>query len=395
MSSVARTLSPLSILLVGTLGVTPVALARSTEGWSTPYPEAPAQPIKNVPAWLGRLTVTNTAGGPVTLSVEGLAPRALATWETATLSVTPGQRRVKVSYVQFGVEHVLENRRVDLLPNGSAYVAVRAERSARILIRNNYDIPATVTINDRVVATLTPHEARVLTTPAGSARLVMTANSRILDQKQMTLVPFAEPVWTVDPPRVADLVISNPLPIPVVLTCDRGLVRTVAPRGQTVYDDLPLGSFHLTARRVTGEYIDDATTAIRYDITNMWRVDAPTTGIVVLDNDNRMPTRLYVDGALRESLSPGEDERLTLPLGWHELTAMDAERHRVLSTWIEVRPYDTAEVRIAAPVYLRSQSHEDHHDGYHDDHHRDNSGDAVSARDDDLPTSEGCALPPR
>lgn len=404
----ARSLIPLSVLLALSAGLAPGASAHPGETYS------PAPAFAPTPGWYGRITVTNTAGGPVTLSIEGLPARKLATWETATLAVPPGQRRVKVAYVQFGVEHVLENRRLDVQPTSSAYFSVRAERNARVLVRNNYDLSGAVRINGRDVALLAPHEARVLTTTAGNVFLEMTVGNRVVDQKQLNLVPFAEPTWTVDPPRVADLVVSNPLPIPVVLTCDRGLVRTLGPRSQTVYDDVPLGTFHLTARRVTGEYVDDATSAIRYDVANVWRVDAPATGLVNLDNNNPIPSRVLVDGTQRASLAPGVDSRLALPLGWHEIAVIDMQNRRVLDNWVEVRPYDTTELRFGGTGHMRAEDHHDdglsarddrdhddhddrdHDDRDHDDHDdqdgRDSQGN-YDRHEDATVAVQGCSLP--
>lgn len=356
------------------------------------YDSLRAPPRPHAPALAGTLAVSNFAGGRVTLRVEGMAPRSLAPGETLTFGVGVGERQVVASYVQFGVEHILQTDRVVIGPGRSAYVALRAETTARVLVNNGFDESAELLLDGRSRGTLRPGETRILDTRTGTAQLALVTRGRTLAATRINLVAFAEPSWRPEAPPVGDLVVQNPLPIPVELVCDRGLVRTVAPYGRTVYEDVPVGTFHLTARRLTGERIDDEVAIIRRNGDTAWRIDAPTRGLVELDSDHFLAVRVRVDGRTVATLAADEERRLELALGFHRLEVADDRGRVILDTWVDVDPFDTTFVN-ASPGRHRQAYHDD--DRRYDDRQADRRDDYARVDvDDDAQASAGCALPP-
>lgn len=371
-----------SLTLLATL--TPPAFA-----WDGPRP-----PAMYAPAAAATLTVSNFSGGSVQVSADGLAARTIHHGQTLSFPVPPGELRVRATYRQFGVERVLQTDRVFVAPGRSAYLALRAETTGRMLVRNLFPVTAQVLVDGRVAQTLRPGEAKVVGDDVGPATLALVADGRTLATARVTLTAFTEPTFTFEPPPVGDLLVVNPLPIPIQLVCDRGMVRTVPAYGRTNYDDLPLGPFHLTARRLTGERVDDATTVVqRGEVT--WRVDAPTRGLVLVDSDHFLPTRVRVDGVMLAQLAPDEERRLELALGWHRVEVRDVKDRVVLDTWIDVDPFDLTRVDALAPrpAPVPDRYDDDRHD--HDDHDHHEHWDGQVDAGGSSGHGAGCSLPAR
>ncbi len=327
----------------------------------------------------GRVVVYNQSGGTVTVTLSGQPGRTLPAWQTAELVAYPGETMLRATYFQFGAEQVLESERVYVVPGRTSSVTLAPERTARVLVTNDSPFYAQLFVDGRPGAKFTPGEARVVSLTVGRADLELVADGRPLGRATMSLRAFEEPRWTVSPPRLGDLVVRNPLPIPIQLVCDKGLVRNVAPYGSTTYTGLPAGGFRLTARRVTGEFIDSETAAIRAGTTTGWSVDAPRTGFVSLDSDHWLGVEVRLDGKRMVSLAPDAVHKLEAKVGWHELTVIDDRGRVVLSTWVEFEPYEVNRVSFGVPSHTPARDHHsdrrdrdqdrDHDHGHdHDDH---------------------------
>lgn len=353
------TTRPLLPLLL--LGLSAPAFAHDHRGYDQGrYASAPT----------GTVVVLNRAGTAVTVQVPGQAPRVLAPWETAAFRTVAGEATIRSSYWLFGQSIALDADRVYVAPGRSSTVVVEAATTARVLVANRTPVTAQVLLDGRELACLAPGQERVLTVPARPGTLSLLADGHLVRTARLEGRPYDEPRFTVEMPRVGDVVAYNPLPIPVQLVPDRGAPRTVEAYGRTVFDDVPVGSFHVSARRLGGELVDDEVVRVDPWVTVTWRVDAPRDGLVDLDNDHWLSVRVYVDGRLERSLGPDVDTRLLLPLGWHHVEVRDDAGREIVDTWVEVDRYDTARVRVG-------RDHDGYrgHDGYRDERREDGMSD--------------------
>lgn len=334
----------------------------------------------------GRVIVFNQSGGTVTVAVSGQSGRTLTPWQTGELWTRPGEVTVRATYVQFGAERTLQSDRVYVAPGRATAVTLAPEDTARVLVTNQSRFQATLLVDGKPVgSSFLPGEARVVATRLGPVDFAMTADGRTLERARLTMRAFEEPRWIVDPPVTGDLLVVNPLPIPIQLVCDKGLVRTVAAYGQTTYANLPMGTFRLTARRTSGEYVDAESNVIRPGATSSWRVDAPRTGFVSLDSDHFLGTEIRVDGKRMATLAPGGATRVEAKVGWHEVMVLDDRGRVVLSTWIEVEPFDVARLSFGTPAHVPAYDR-DSRDGRYDRRDRDGQVDGsygYGAHDDD------------
>ena len=315
----------------------------------------------------GEVIVTNRSGGTVTVALTGQPGVPLAPWTTAVLHGPMGESTVRATYVQLGSTRTLQSDHVHLDPRRDAFVMLQAEDEARVLVTNDLPFEAELFANDQYRARLAPGASRVLTVPVGMVDLVVSANGRTLDRTSMRVAPFADHRWIVEP-REGDLVVVNPLPIPIELVAARGSVRTVPAGGRVVYEDVPAGSFSLTARRVTDERIDSGSFEIRPGRTTEWRIDAPSRGLVAIDNEHWLATRVTIDGQLVRTLTPDADARIELALGWHRFEVRDERGHVLTDTWIEVEPYDVARLDFGIDRHSTADAGDDRDD---DERHRD------------------------
>jgi len=322
----------------------------------------------------GRVVVTNQSGGDVVVVVGG-ETRSLPAWRTTALLAAPGEVILRAKYEQFGITQILETDRLYVNPGRTVSVTLAPEDTARVLVTNQSGFYAQLEVDDRPSGSFKPGESRVVSLPLGRADLEMTAEGRTFARTRLDLRAFEEPRWLAEAPRVGSLVVTNPLPIAVQLVCDKGLVRTVPAFGQTRYADLAPGTFRLTARRTTGEYIDRESAEIRVGGTTGWSLDAPRTGFVTLDSDHFLGSTVEIDDRRMADLAPDGQRRLELSVGWHEVEVRDERGRELADRWIEVKPYDVATVAFGSPAHERAYDGRDGYDrrddrsAQHDDHH--------------------------
>lgn len=327
----------------------------------------------------GAVDVVNQSGGTVSVALTGQPPMRLVPGQRATLYGPAGEASVRATYVQFGSERLLETEQVWVSPRYRATVVLEPEDAARVLVTNATPELADLVVGGQRHFQMAPGQSRLVTVPVGFVDVELRAGGRVLDELALSARPFYEHRWVAELPPTGDLLVKNPLPIPVELVCDRGLVRTVPAYGSTVYEDLPPGPFHLTARRVSDEVVDSATLTVQPGRRVDWRVDAPSKGLVQLDSEHWLSSRVFVDDRLAKSLAPEQDARVELPLGWHRVLARDSEGRVLADTWIEVEPYDLARVAFGVDRYALADARDDRGRGrgrdHDDDHGRDDGDD--------------------
>lgn len=196
---------------------------------------------QRAPAPTGVVQVVNRSGTTVTVTVDGQAPRMLGPNQVASLSVLAGEVRVRATFRLFGQELPLETVRTYVTPGRTTSAMLVAPTTARVLVSNSSPVLASVRADGREVATLVPGQERLLTLPARATTIALYADGHLVRTQRLEMRPFDEPRLRVEMPTRGDLVVQNPLPIPIQLVCDRGLVRTLEPYGRTEYEISPSG----------------------------------------------------------------------------------------------------------------------------------------------------------
>lgn len=313
------------------------------------------------PPAYGTVYVTNQTPAPLLVTVDGRA-LSVAPGRSVPFQAREGEVAVRATYRQFGIDRGLPVREVYVRSSRAASVVLTPPGTGYVKVQNQADRAADLLVDGRVYTSLQPYQSRIVPLAVGCHDLAMVAGSWTIDRERIEVAAFAEPMFIAEMPRVNDLVVYNPLPIPLQMVTDRGQSRLVDALGQTVFHDVPIGAFHVTARRVTGEQVDDVVATIRPDGVTSWRVDAPTRGVLDLQNDEPVTTQLLVDGRYTRSLAPGQDAHFELSLGAHHVELVDDRGRRIEDAWVTVDPYRTA--RVVAQddrVGYRSTDDERHH----------------------------------
>ena len=199
-------------------------------------------------AWVpatGRVVVINNSGADVRVKLPDRSSETLPAGRRLTVDLPAGDAVIKASYRQFQMPMLLERNRVNVLPGGLTTVVLDPEDEARVLVTNATPVEADVLVGGVFRSHLLPGAATVVTTRPGVQNLALVATGgRTLATTRMDLRPYAEPIWTVDRGATADLVVTNPLPIPVRVVTDGRASRVVDAGQRVVFDDLPLGVVH-------------------------------------------------------------------------------------------------------------------------------------------------------
>ncbi len=267
----------------------------------------------------GRITVVNHAGASVTVGLTGQPGRTLSAWQTATFTVPqtghgPAETTLRATYTQFGVERTLQSTRLVVAPGRTEQITLGAERVARILVTNRAPLDAQLLVDGKPFGSVAAGDARVLTLPAGSPELRMTAGGRIIGRTRLELRAFAEPTWS---------------------------------------------------------------------------VEAPTTGFVDLSSRHFLSTEVRIDGRRMVTLDANGTARSRVTVGWHEVVVTDARGRVVSRGWVEVKPFEAAQMRFGTPAHVEARDGHDadsSHDGHRDGRveRRDDRGAAVAD------AGEGC-----
>ena len=203
------------------------------------------------PPVYGTVYVTNQTPATLLVSVDGHAV-SVAPGRSLPFQAREGEVAVRATYRQFGIDRGLATREVYVRSSRPASVVLTPPATGFVKVQNQADRPADLLVDGRVYTSLQPYQTRLVSMTVGCHDLAMVAGSWTVDRERLDVAPFAEPMFIAEMPRVNDLVAYNPLPIPVQMVTDRGQARLVDALGQTVFHDVPIGAFHVTARRVTG-----------------------------------------------------------------------------------------------------------------------------------------------
>lgn len=312
----------------------------------------------------GYVRVENDTAEALLVRVDGNDSRLLRPWETVRFRADSGYVSVSATYEAFGQQQLLANRTVKVYAGRTSEVELRPPSRGLVRVVNDTGVYAELLADGREVAELRPGQAQVVSLSLGNTSLVLVANGVAVERARVDVRPFIETTLVGRAPARADLVVYNPFPFAVTLTCDRGLSRVVEARGRVVYDDVPVGSFHLVARRSSGQVVDDERIAVDPWRGGAWTIDPPTTGLVRLDNEHHEPVRVYQSGRLVATLGARQDSTVTLAVGSTTLEVREFDGRMVDREFLTVDPYRTTTVEFGwpgEPVYTSGQHRPDDH----------------------------------
>lgn len=308
----------------------------------------------------GRIVVINDSGAPMNVMLAGRESRTVADHERVMLIAPIGDQALRATYSQLGRMRTLDAEMVSVQPYETTVVTLHPDRNSRVRVTNDTSTAATVFADGRLVASLEPGGSQVVRVRVGAVAFEMTSESgRTLEERDMFVAPYAENAWIVSRPTTADLVVSNPLQIPVTVD-GAGGSRQIPAFGRVVFDDVPIGTLHLIARRTSGQVVDEDTVAVRAD-GGTWRVDPPRFGLVALTSSAGAPVTVLSDGVTVGHLDAWGNSVAELSVGWHEIVVVDGRGRQVEDRWIEVDPFDLASLTVDGHG---GDPHPDARDGY-------------------------------
>ncbi len=338
-----------AVLLFGLITLAPggVALAHDRDRDRDENRDEWAEHVRPQAA-TARLLVVNDAGSTVQLRLDGRPAGSLAPGQARQLVAPVGSHRVEATYVQLGVERSLRASSVRLSRGERRQVRLQPPTDSLVAVRNPLDRPVQLRIDGRLRGSLAPYERQLVAVDLGLARLELLVDGRVVDSDQRRVQAFAGMIWTPQPAMVGDVVVVNPLPIPVTLTCSRGFVRTVPAYGRTTYSEVNAGVFSLTVRRADGgETIGTLRPTVRAFERAQASVPQPSRGVVELVNPRRRAVQVFLDGRLLTTLTSGETERLLVRPGSHQLELIAVQTGRTLERRsLRVDRYEVAFVDV-------------------------------------------------
>lgn len=274
---------------------------------------------------VARIVVENHAEAPLQLRLDGRGMGMLVPGEQRVLTTSPGHHEVVTTYRQQGVERTLQVDRVKLHSGERERVWLRPASDSLVAVANPLGRPVQVRVDGAVRATLAPHGRELIAMPLGRVRLDLVLDGRTIDSEQRTIRAYSDQAWTPRPALVGTLVVENPLPIPVTLTCARGLQRTIPAYGRTTYADVPEGPYGLTVRRADGgETIGSIRPQVQAYSTARVRVPEPSLGILAVHNPRNRAVRVLVDGRSIGVVQAGAMQRFELRPGQHRVELVSA-----------------------------------------------------------------------
>lgn len=321
-----------------------------------------------IPPSKAALEVRNGAGTTVRVSVNGSSSLELASGEARVLSLRPGQHAVSVTYRQLGRDRVLLTQQVALRGGDHQLIRLAPVDEGLVRVDNRTGRDATLVVDGRSMMRVPSGASVEAPTMLGRVSLSLVDNGRALASTSLAVGPYQDIIWRAEAPKTGDLLVQNPLPMPVLVQDSRGRVTTVAARSQARLLDLPVGHASLELRRATGEPLARLSAEVRpYDVSAL-TVPTPRDGLVAIINADNRPVSVYVDGVRTLSVAPRESARVLLSLGRHRVQIRDVSGRVVLDTGLVVDPFTTSTLSWGKGEPVAHAGH--HDDRGHTEHQR-------------------------
>ncbi len=170
-----------------------------------------------------------------------------------------------------------------------------------------------------------------------------------------------ERVWRIERPTETGVLVTNPLPIDVVIAID-GKTRTVKAGSMTVFDEVSVGQNTFVARRVSGQVIDRDPVKLSAFNDFRWEIDPPNKGLLKVRNRWSTPLQVELNGVVVGVVEPGKAQTFEVRSGQTsvELTRMSRSGRRgveVVDTVVRVDRYETQRLVSGPESHVRSPAH--------------------------------------
>ncbi|MCB9758328.1 MAG: hypothetical protein H6739_00670 [Alphaproteobacteria bacterium] len=199
-----------------------------------------------------------------------------------------------------------------------------------------------------IVASLAPGATPVYL-PVGVHELSVRVDGRVLNRITTHIDAYSAASWRVDAPATSELRVHNPLPIPVVVTGPGGATRTIPAYGEAFFAHVPVGSHALTVRRTSGQVLERRSLSVGPWEPAAYSVRPPSTGVVVVDNEQPKDLAIFVDGVRVAWVSGFGETALELSPGYHRLDMVDdcgRYSYTLRSVGVEIDRYDDRRVEV-------------------------------------------------
>jgi hypothetical protein len=319
----------------------------------------------------GTVVIDNHTGTRLIVSVDGRATGDVDVGEHRNLPLDAGVHRISLSYVQLGRERVLETRSVQVQQGRSTTMAAEPVDFGLVRIDNHTGRQAELRIDGMpasrlgLTGSLAINESREVRLPLGRHDLVLVdaRTGSELDRLSFNTIAFRDHSWTAAAPRIGDLVLTNPLPMAVLVEVPGRSDLTLAAGQSRTLVGLPVGSMLVSFHRLGGETLADLRVAVAPYEQARLVVPVPNMGVVEVTNHTGRGAIVRVDGRTTSTLQSGQAQRLSLSPGDHRVELVDERGRRLESRMVRIDRYVDQRLDLGAPALSCDMPH-DGHDHY-------------------------------
>lgn len=250
-------------------------------------------------------------------------------------------------------------------PGNVVVVVSPAAQRAELFVENRTGRMVDLFVDGVRVQSAAPG-SMVLRILGGRHTLEARVEGRVISRWTADARPYERVRWAIDAPRVGELRVKNPLPIPVIVEV-AGMARTVPAYGDLSLAAVPVGRFDMTVRRTSGQVLDVVNFALGPWDPARLVLSPPSRGLVVVENEQNRPLSLYADGRMVGQVMPHQQTTLEMPLGDVRIDLVDETgRYSQLleSVRLRVDPFEPERIEVRGASAGCSMEHH----GYEDEH---------------------------
>lgn len=234
--------------------------------------------------------------------------------------------------------------------------------AASLVVVNDTGRPLDISVDGRAWATVWGR-SEAIGLPPGNHQIVASVDGRHVDAWSEVFHPRSSRTWRVSAPAFGEVVVSNPLPIPVQVTAWSGATQVVGPRGEVMFTGLPVGGMSFQVTRMSGLPLDGLSVNVDPWAVSSVRVEAPRLGVVWLESRDGRDLAVYVDGRYSGRLAARSALALEVDPGRHRVDLVD-DRGRysqtVDSMTVDVDRYQEARLDVRGEPPRPSGGHHGH-----------------------------------
>lgn len=277
-----------------------------------------------------------------TLVVDGRSVGQIPAESSRDFSLEPGSRSVRL-YVDRGQPVVKET----LVLHPGEREALRVPPwEGRLEVRNRTGRDGRLFLDGQDQGPLLAGAERRLVREPGTVLVELRDGVRLLDEGRSSVQPGLLTVFVAEQAPVAELLVSNPLPIPVLVGLGDRAPLVLQPGERRRVEGLAPGTLRVDIERLDGREIRSLSLRLEPWEPTVLQVPVPGDGLLRLVNRGETPVEVLLDGRVLAYLGAGRDQTLGLPTGRQRLVLREVRTGRVLGAEVLVEPFDTASLRF-------------------------------------------------